>query len=351
MKICNILTRIINSTIIKAELTERENNMEYFGGKHERILSLYSNLMDGRRLNVKKAAEYYKVSTKTIKRDIDDIRNFLSEKSAMQGEMKELIYDRQDDNYKIIGDSKLTAKELFAVCKILLESRSLTKDEFMPVMDKIIDCCATKDNVAHIKDMVANEKYHYIEPRHKLSLIDRLWDISIAVREHKKMKVVYERLTEPRHCERIVEPVGIMFSDYYFYLTAFIPEKQTKNPTIYRIDRLKDYEVLDETFRVPYSNRFEEGEFRKRIQFMYGGDLMHVEFKYYGESVEAVLDRLPTAEIVSHRDNVYIIKAEVFGRGIKPWILSQTDRIEVLKPANLRKEIKELVEKIRNIYC
>lgn len=45
-----------------------------------------------------------------------------------------------------------------------------------------------------------------------------------------------------------------------------------------------------------------------------------------------------------------MIKAEVFGRGIKPWILSQTDKSEILKPLELRNEIKELVENIKNIY-
>ena len=34
-------------------------------------------------------------------------------------------------------------------------------------------------------------------------------------------------------------------------------------PTIYRIDRIKDYKVLNECFKIPYKDRFEEGEFRK----------------------------------------------------------------------------------------
>ena len=51
-------------------------------------------------------------------------------------------------------------------------------------------------------------------------------------------------------------------------------------PTIYRIDRIKQYKVLDERFRIPYANKFEEGEFRKRIQFMYGGKLQKVRFTW-----------------------------------------------------------------------
>lgn len=175
-------------------------------------------------------------------------------------------------------------------------------------------------------------------------------EVSLAIRENRKIKIKYERLTEPKFKERVVEPVGIIFSDYYFYLTAFIPEKQTKNPTIYRIYRLSDFNVLDERFNIPYSNRFEEGEFRKRVQFMYGGDLLRIEFNYYGESPEAILDRLPTAEIITQKNGMYTFKAEVFGRGIKPWILSQTDKIEVIKPQEFRQEIIDMIKSINSRY-
>ena len=37
-----------------------------------------------------------------------------------------------------------------------------------------------------------------------------------------------------------------------------------------------------------YSDRFEEGEFRKKIPFMYGGKLRKVKFKYSGLSIENV---------------------------------------------------------------
>lgn len=324
--------------------------MDYIGGRHDRILAIYNNLLEGGKLNVKAASEFYGVSTKTIKRDIDDIRNFLSEKNLEDGTYREVVYNRATDNYYITGNNKLTAKELFAVVKVLLESRAFCKEEFMTLMDKMIDRCAFDKELSHIKDMVSNEKYHYQEPMHKKKLIDTIWEISNAIKEHKKLQITYERLTEPKHKERVVEPVGIMFSDYYFYLTAFIPEKHTKNPTIYRIDRLTDYKILNEKFNVPYSNRFEEGEFRKRVQFMYGGDLLKVELKYSGESVESILDRLPTAEIIETGKDGTVIRAEVFGRGIKPWILSQTNRIEVLKPQELREEMKELINDMAKKY-
>ena len=85
--------------------------------------------------------------------------------------------------------------------------------------------------------------------------------------------------------------------------------------------------MLEEHFKVPYKDRFQEGEFRKRVQFMYGGKLERIRFKYTGPSIEAVLDRLPTAEIVSQDETGWLVEAEVFGKGIEMWIKSQGNHI------------------------
>ena len=82
---------------------------------------------------------------------------------------------------------------------------------------------------------------------------------------------------------------------------------------------------------LPYASRFEEGEFRKRIQFMTGGRLRRIKFEYTGLNVDAVLDRLPTAKIISEDKGKYLIQAEVFGDGIDMWLRSQGDWIKELR--------------------
>ena len=74
--------------------------------------------------------------------------------------------------------------------------------------------------------------------------------------------------------------------------------------------------VLDEYFHVPYKDRFQEGEFRKCIQFMYGGEIQKDKFKYSGTDINAVLDRLPTAKMLDEVDGAYTVSTEVFGKGI-----------------------------------
>ena len=128
-----------------------------------------------------------------------------------------------------------------------------------------------------------------------------------------------------------------MFSEYYFYLNAFLENRESFEnpgdlfPTIYRIDRIKSFHILNEHFKVPYKDRFQEGEFRKRVQFMYGGRMEKITFKYTGPSLESVLDRLPTAEIMEQEDDGWIIRAEVFGKGIHMWIRSQGEYIKVIE--------------------
>lgn len=160
-----------------------------------------------------------------------------------------------------------------------------------------------------------------------------------ASNPRRYIEIDYTRIKDKAIVKRKLKPTAIMFSEYYFYLTAFIDDEKVRQnfdvindsfPTIYRIDRIKKLTMLDEKFHIPYSSRFEEGEFRKRVQFMYGGKLQKVTFKYFGTDIDAVLDRLPTAQIVYEENGVSIISAEVFGKGIDMWLKSQGNNIEIL---------------------
>lgn len=309
----------------------------------DRLLAMYAQLAEGKPLYKAREAVKYNCSLRSIQRDIEDLRSFFADRSETTGVVQELIYYRKLNAYRLVPPLRnlLTNKETFAVLKVLLESRSLTKSELFPILEKLISCCVPPDNRRQVTDLIANEKYHYVEPRHKKEILEKMWNLSAAIREHKEIKITYMR-QKGDDVSRVLKPVGIMFSEFYFYLVGFIDEEGEKEklkfevendpfPTIYRIDRIKEYIVTDTHFNVPYQNRFEEGEFRKRVQFMYGGKLQKIKFWYKGPSVEAVLDRLPTAKILQHNGNGYLITAEVFGKGINMWLRSQGDMVEMVE--------------------
>ena len=61
---------------------------------------------------------------------------------------------------------------------------------------------------------------------------------------------------------------------------------------------------------------------------MYGGTLQKIKFWFHGPSIEAVLDSLPTAQVLETSEKGYLISAEVFGKGIDMWLRSQSPWIE-----------------------
>lgn len=323
------------------DLSERES-------KIVRILSLYDRLCKGDVLIKKDETDNFGVHPKTIKRDLEEIQLYLDMSSGNSLQLE------QDDKKQRVhlsrsSDLWLSKEEILSLGKVLLETRAFSKDEMNILLDKIMNQSEPKDR-NFIKDVMRNERHHYEPLQHQSSLLQMIWDISDAVRTKKLLAMEYKKETAVEGIKRKVKPVGILFSEYYFYLAAFPVEYDFEFPTIYRMDRITNYEIQEERFKVNYAERFEEGEFRKKIQFMQSGPLMDITFRFSGASLQAVLDRLPTARVVSQDDDGAIIEAKVFGKGIKMWLLSQGPFVEVLKPVEFREEMKASLGEMLEIY-
>ncbi len=305
--------------------------------KSARMLEIYSHLANGEILNKAELATRYNVTERSIQRDIESLRQFASE----QVPPRDIVYDAREKGFRLAytKSESLSNAEILAVCKILLESRSMRRDEMVPLLNKLIRCCIPEENRRIVKDLAENEMFHYIEPHHNKPLLSILWEIGQAIQTHQIIEITYTKLKENTTVCREVEPVGLLFSEYYFYLAGFIRDIDGQAgftnpndifPTIYRVDRIRSLKITEQHFKRPYKDRFEEGEFRKRVQFMYSGRLRRVRFRYTGPSVEAVLDRLPTAQIISRDEKGFIVDAEVYGDGIFMWLRSQGNYISVI---------------------
>lgn len=311
--------------------------------KIQRVLDLYTRLLKGDMIYKKEEAVKFGVTEKSIQRDIEDVRVFLSNRTVEQGIVNDVVYDQKHHGYQLkkAEQGRLSNKEVLAVTKILLESRAFTKPEMMDILDKLVECCVLPENRKLVNTMLGNERLHYTELQHKKKFMDKMWEIAVAIKEQRCIKIVYEKTGTDQAVTRKVDPLAIMFSEFYFYLAAHLEdidrEKEFQitndtNPTIYRIDRIRELAVLEEHYRVSEKDRFQAGEYRKQIQFMYGGKPQVVEFWYKGWSLEAVLDKLPTAEVLEtdKEKQRYRVRAKTFGKGIDMWLRSQGDFIEVI---------------------
>ncbi|MDO4476306.1 MAG: WYL domain-containing protein [Lachnospiraceae bacterium] len=330
--------------------------------KSSRTLDFYVRLCEGKAINKKAEAQRFGVDERSIQRDIDDIRAFLSDRAESAVDVRTIVYDRSKKGFIMTGceGSLMTNEEIFAVSKILLESRAFTKQEVTTVLDKMIAGCVPLRNMKLVTELIANEKFHYVEPRHGSSVKEKLWMLGEEIKKCHLLEIAYEKQVASRELvKRTVEPVGLVFSEFYFYLNAFIVEKDERGrfvhkydyPAIFRLDRIRSIQELDATFCIPGADRFQEGEFRKRVQFMFPGPLTSIQFRYTGQSPEAVLDRLPTARVLRQEpEGAFVVEAEVYGKGILMWLLSQGDRVEVLRPKALREELKGMLQRMLALY-
>ena len=310
--------------------------IDYNGNKGFRLLSIYERLSKGKTIEKAQIAEMFGVTPKTIQRDIDDLRTYLAETHMTENDVA-IKYDKVRNVYYLVRFERewLTNQEVMALCKILLESRAFCKEELDSVISKLITQVVPNDR-KQIESIIRSEQFHYMPLKHGKFLFSILWELSQFITNAEIVRFDYTRQDGIRK-ERLVKPVAIMFSEYYFYLIAFMADDSKDFPTVFRVDRIDGLIRSGERFFVPYRDRFNDGEFRKRVQFMYSGELRRVEFEYSGESIEAVLDRLPTAEVVREGEGVYTVRAEGYGNGIEMWLRSQGDRVRnIIDGSNLK---------------
>jgi len=314
--------------------------------KVARVLLLYDRLNKGEVLNKYGLACELGVNERSIQRDIDDIRSYLAERYI--GE--EVIYDHSKKGYckTETAEGKLSAVEVLAITKIILDSRAFQIEEMQGLIHSIITQVEDGDRKA-IHEAIKNELHHYKPLTHNKPLLKLIWDISFSIRKQQIIEICYERM-DGKESVRQVKPVSIIFSEFYFYLVAYIDQIQYEYPAYFRVDRIKLFRLLEERFSVSEKDRFQTGELRNRAQFMYAGELVYLKFNFYGPSLSAVLDRLPNAEVVKEIDNGYTIEAKVYGKGCLMWLLSQGGNIEILSPKSLRDEMRRTIQEMSLKY-
>ena len=315
--------------IVYCTMGQEVNNMKLDNAKTFRLLNLYERLNRGETVNKKEFASSFGISEKSVQRDIDDLRIYLAE-CYENGDDVTVEYSYIKNGYYLVKKDKefLTNEEILGIAKILLESRAYNKEELNGLIDKLL-LQATPSARMNIREMILNEKFHYIPLKHNKPLLKAIWELSENIYNKTLIEFDYVRKDKVAS-HRVVKPLSIMFSEYYFYLIAWMADDSKDYPTVFRIDRMTNVKSTGEKYTIPYKDRFEEGDFRKKVQFMYSGPLKTIRFEFTGPSLEAILDRIPAAEIISQDENKTVIKAECYGDGILMWLRTQGDNVKIL---------------------
>lgn len=322
--------------------------MSSTGTKKNRMLEIFYRAMKGENISVKSLADEYRVSAKSIYRDLGEIKNFLFENRELVGNT-ELKYASNSKSYYLEFDNFLLSKELIAIIKMMIGCRAFSKMEILDIISKLKNFTSFNDR-SMLEKLIMKEMYHYNEVNHDCkSVIDNLWQLTRCINEKIEISVSYYKISRDM-VERRLMPVAIMFSDFYFYLIAYRCDENDWKPLYYRVDRIVNVIEHRKNFEIDREHDFDEGELRNKIQFMFPGEYRKIRFEYTGMSVQAILDKIPTARVINKTGNTAIIEAETYGTGVNIFLLSQGSKVKALYPQAFVDEMKLEVENMCKIY-
>ena len=318
------------------------------GDKQDRTLEIFFRGIRGEDISIRKLADEYGVSTKSITRSVNDIKAFLADRRDLVGNT-ELEYSYQQKVYRLRMDEFLTNTELFSLIEVLIGSRAFSKEELLTLTGKLKKF-TTADDRPMLDRLIKNEIYHYSEVGHDCqSVQDTLWQLVNCIDKKREITIEYYKDDRSFKVHRM-RPLSLLFADFYFYLIAFETDGGVEYPKYFRVDRIKHITEHRTRFTTAETPDFDEGLLRRRSLFMWPGKLRTIRFEYTGPSVQAVLDKLPTAKIVDRCKGGYVVEAEVYGDGIRMWILSQGDWVTVTEPEEFVEEVRAEILKMVGKY-
>lgn len=181
-------------------------------------------------------------------------------------------------------------------------------------------------------------------------IIKNIEDIVNAIYEQRKIKFSYFKYELNSKLEKVIvnkiiaTPYRIVYNLEQFYVVCYkdgAPKLYT-----YRIDRMKDIQILKEKANSKISQR-ELEKFIKTSVAMYGGKSELIEFSCHMDLLDMVIEQFGKNIRLEKIDDTRfkaIIKANP--KGFRFWALRNIEYVKIITPISLKKEIKDTIQKV-----
>ena len=268
----------------------------------------------------------------------------------------EIDYDiDMSDGYRI-SSREFDDAELRILIDSVLFSKSISKNQAKTLIDKIKKLSSKhfKAKVSHVSNC---PELHRTINKQAMYSLDAIND---AISERKKISFVYNeigtdlKLHPRKDHEYIVNPYQIVANNGRFYLICNTDKYD--NISHYRIDRMTDVRILQETIKP-----------MKKVQGMEHGlnlpkHMAEHIYMFSGESVDVIMrvDKSIMTElvdwfgtdfrIIEEKEKDIKIRLRMNPDAMKYWALQYGYYAEVLEPVELREQIKDRIAVMAQRY-
>ena len=248
-----------------------------------------------------------------------------------------------DGNGYYLMERQFEKAEILLLCNAIHASHFISSKQSDELIKKLLDTQSKYDH-KEFKDKV------YMANPLKTSNKQLLFNIEIvsqAIKENRKISFAYLRyntkkeLIERRSDPYIVEPRYIVYSDSRPYLIV-------TSLNHYRLDRMKDVEILNEKSRVlPKSS--DPYEYARNKLFMYTGEVQTITFKCNNSILDHMIDIFgPDLLLIPDKDDTFTIKVKTSTQGALYLAGQYMENITIIEPESIKNEfIKTLKESLK----
>ena len=310
----------------------------------ERLLTIFLRLQSGAHLSKTQLADELGVSEKTIQRDFSLLSGFLDTQPMVAAE---LAYDAKHHTKYLKGKSLFNKKDILVISKILLENRSLNKEENKALLDSLL-ALISKDEQKEVSSIIASELLNYAPLSDTQNRIDKIWEWSEMIRKELVLDIEYQSPYNSKKHHTIF-PVSLYYDSHYFYIVAY--NLVFDSYMTLKLDRILSWvEIKEKKPSLSYGRKFRDGEIRNKRVDPFIGKELNIRVLFVNDPT-IISDQFPTAKIIEKASDGNIIEfLSQDTPGLKRWLLSQAESLTVLSPQSLIDDVKTLIKKMQGNY-
>jgi len=298
--------------------------------------------------NCRSMAAEYEVSTKSILRDIDYLKN--QQNVPVEYDPGRRGYYYAEENY-VMPAIHINESDLFAIC---IAEKALRQHEDTPIYGKLVSVFKKIEQSLPDRIMMEpswiSQRLSIIQER-RTSIDPHIWEtVSLGLRENRFVEISYRKPGYQASGARQVAPYHVVSFQGEWYMVGLCRRRQ--EVLTFAISRIKAAKLLHERFSLPAD--FDATQFsERRFGIFKGEESATVRIRFTRQVAPYVREREwhPDQEIIEHQDGSLVLAfpADHFFE-VRQWILAWGCGAQVLEPDFLVTSIREELASMIRTY-
>lgn len=224
------------------------------------------------------------------------------------------------------------------------------------VAKEIIKKCKNMQTVYENEKLKDYQIYSVNSKTENAEVIKNIEDISSSIYNNHKIKFEYWKYEITNKLEKqivstpTVSPFAIVYNKQEFYFIG-IKDGQDKFYH-YRLDRMKNVKELNEKITIK-KTKSQIRDFAESTVEMFGGKKEEIEAVCNKCLLNAIFDifgKNVTIEKIPGNDENFKLIVDSNPMGFRMWAMRNIDMVEVIRPENLRNEMKDIIKNALKRY-